>query len=50
LLKPLKSGVKGNLNAGLKAIREKIGYSGKPLSTNQMEAVIVREAKSTAKV
>jgi AbrB family looped-hinge helix DNA binding protein len=50
LLKPLKSGVKGNLNAGLKAIREKIGYSGKPLSTDQLEAVIAREAKRTAKV
>jgi AbrB family looped-hinge helix DNA binding protein len=50
LLKPLKSAIKVNLSTGLKAIQAKIGYLGNPLSTDQMEAVIAREAKRTAKV
>jgi AbrB family looped-hinge helix DNA binding protein len=45
LLKPIKSAIKGNLSSGLKALQAKIGYCGKPLSTDQMDAVIAHEAK-----
>jgi AbrB family looped-hinge helix DNA binding protein len=49
LLKPLKLEVKQDLSTGLKAIRAKIGYTGKPLSIDQMDAVIAREASRISK-
>jgi AbrB family looped-hinge helix DNA binding protein len=49
LLRPLEAAEKTALAPGLAAIRQRIAYKGKPVSLQEMDAAVLREAARRAK-